>query len=186
IENRGSGQFSITPLPLQVQAAPVFGIASTDADGDGALDLLLVGNDYGMEPGSGRHDALNGLYLKGNGKGNFTPVPGAASGFFVPGDGKGLGVVYTAKKEVLYLATQNSDSLLVYHKTIAGGLKWLEVKKDDLYAELVYAANKKRRVEFYYGATFLSQSSRMLPVDKAVVKVIITGANGAKRNVPMN
>jgi hypothetical protein len=44
-------------------------MVSTDVDGDGNTDLLLVGNDYGMEPGSGRHDAFMGLCMKGDGKG---------------------------------------------------------------------------------------------------------------------
>jgi len=40
-----------------------------DYDGDGNLDILMNGNDYGTEVSVGRYDALNGLLLKGNGKG---------------------------------------------------------------------------------------------------------------------
>ena len=74
IENEGNGHFTIKPLPLEAQAAPVFGMMSEDLDGDGNLDVLMVGNDYGMDPYSGRHDAFNGLCLKGDGKGNFQPM----------------------------------------------------------------------------------------------------------------
>ena len=68
IENKGNGQFSIKALPLEAQVAPLYGMISQDIDNDGNLDLLMVGNDYGMEPYSGRHDAFMGLCLKGDGK----------------------------------------------------------------------------------------------------------------------
>src|SRR6185312_7474303 len=58
IENKGNGKFSIKPLPLQAQQAPVYGMKSVDIDGDGNLDVVMVGNDYGMDPYSGRHDAF--------------------------------------------------------------------------------------------------------------------------------
>ena len=61
IENEGNGKFSIKPLPLEAQTAPVYGMINDDIDGDGNLDVLMTGNDYGMEPYSGRHDAFNGL-----------------------------------------------------------------------------------------------------------------------------
>ncbi len=81
IENEGNGHFTIKPLPLETQAAPVFGMMAEDVDEDGNLDLLMVGNDYGMDPYTGRMDAFNGLYLKGDGKGNFQPLTLAQSGF---------------------------------------------------------------------------------------------------------
>lgn len=118
IENRGNGNFSINPLPLQAQTAPVYGMVSQDVDGDGNLDVLMVGNDYGIEPYSGRHDAFMGLCLKGDGKGNFSGLPVAKSGFFVKGDAKGLAQIHTAKNEDLLIATQNQDSLVVFSKIL--------------------------------------------------------------------
>ena len=87
-----------------------------DVNGDGQLDLMLVGNDYGMDPYSGRHDAFNGLVLQGDGHGDFMPMPLEASGFFVPGDAKGLAKVHTAKKEDVLIATQNQDSIVVFSR----------------------------------------------------------------------
>ncbi len=186
IENKGNGQFTIKALPIEAQTAPVYGMVSEDIDGDGNLDLLLVGNDYGMEPGGGRHDAFNGLCLKGNGKGNFFPLTIAESGFFVKGDGKGLATIHTAKNEDILLATQNQDSLLAFSKKSIPGkstLKWINLNPDDFSADIVFKDNRKSRVEFYYGSTFLSQSSRRLPIDKNVVKVTITDFKGNKREV---
>ena len=61
-----------------------------DFDGDGNLDVLINGNDYGTEVSIGRYDALNGLLLKGDGKGNFKPLSILQSGIYIPGDGKAL------------------------------------------------------------------------------------------------
>jgi hypothetical protein len=137
-----------------------------------------------MEPGGGRHDALNGLLLKGNGKGDFTSTTIAESGFFVKGDAKGLATIHTARNEDLLLATQNQDSLLVFRKKeIQNGdtPKWISLSPQDVSADIVFNGSRKRRIEFYYGSTFLSQSSRKIPMDKDAVKVMITDFKGNKR-----
>lgn len=186
IENKGNGQFIMKSLPVEAQIAPVYGMVSEDVDGDGNLDLLMVGNDYGMEPLSGRHDAFMGLFMKGDGKGNLISMPMSKSGFIVKGDAKGLASIHTAKGEDLWLATQNQDSLMVYAKKANPGevrLKWINLNPDDFYADIVYKDNKKRRIEFYYGSTYLSQSSRKMVLDKDVLKVVITDFRGNKREV---
>jgi hypothetical protein len=183
IENKGKGKFSLKPLPLEAQTAPVFGMISEDLDGDGNLDLLMVGNDYGMEPYSGRHDAFNGLVLKGDGNKNFKALTIEESGFFVKGDAKGLARIHTAKNEDIWIATQNSDSLIVLHKnkSKAENTKWLTLKPDDFCADITLKNGIKRKVEFYYGSTFLSQSSRKFLIDKDAVKLTITNFKGQKR-----
>lgn len=184
IENKGNGRFSMRALPLEAQMAPVYGMMSEDIDGDGSLDLLLVGNDYGMEPYSGRHDAFNGLCLKGDGKGNFSPLSVEESGFFVKGDAKGLARIHTAKGEDIWIATQNADSVVVHKKTAKSAIqKWVTLKPDDFSADITFKNGTKRRVEFYYGSTYLSQSSRKFLIDKDVVKFTITSFKGQKREV---
>ncbi|MDQ2720209.1 MAG: VCBS repeat-containing protein [Bacteroidota bacterium] len=186
IENKGNGHFTITPMPLEAQMAPVYGMVSEDVDGDGNLDVLMVGNDYGMDPYSGRHDAFNGLCLKGDGKGNFSSTTIAQSGFFVKGDAKGLAKIHTAKNEDIIVATQNQDSLMVYSKNDQykkNILKWISLKPDDFCADVILNDGRKTRVEFYYGSTFLSQSSRKFAIEKNMKKIIITNFKGIKRNV---
>ena len=186
IENKGNGKFTIKPLPPEAQTAPIFGMSTTDVDEDGNLDLLMVGNDYGMEPYSGRHDAFNGLCLKGDGNGNFKALSIAESGFFVHGDAKGLALIHTAKNEDILLATENQDSIKVYAKNISAGdekQKWINLKQDDFSADVLFKNNKKRHTEFYYGSTYLSQSSRKMLVEKDVVKITITNFKGVKREL---
>ncbi|WP_153796659.1 VCBS repeat-containing protein [Foetidibacter luteolus] len=184
IENLGNGKFSISPLPLQAQQAPVYGIVSQDVNGDGNLDILMVGNDYGMEPYSGRHDAFLGLCLAGDGKGNFKPLTVAESGFYVRGDGKGLARIHSAKNEDLLIATQNQDSVLVYAPDKSKQpvpVKWIDLKADDLSADITFSDGRTSRQEFYYGSTFLSQSSRKLPVYSNMKTITVTNFKGEKR-----
>ena len=67
------------------------------------LILLLVGNDYGADPYSGRNDAFDGLCMLGDGKGNFKPLTIAQSGFYVPHDGKALTKVHSMQKAKIYM-----------------------------------------------------------------------------------
>ncbi|TLP71857.1 FG-GAP repeat domain-containing protein [Maribacter sp. ACAM166] len=183
IENIGNGKFEMKPLPFEAQKAPIFGMISDDVDSDGNLDILMVGNDYGMDPYSGRHDAFNGLCLKGNGKGSFESMSIGESGFFVNGDAKGMATLHTAKNEDVVIATQNQDSLLLFSKKNKNVVKWIDLKSDDFSADIEYIDGSKRRVEFYYGSTYLSQSSRKFPIEKTVEKITITNFKGNKREV---
>ena len=181
IENKGDGKFEMKPLPIEAQEAPIFGIIADDVNGDGSLDVLMVGNDYGMDPYSGRHDAFNGLCLQGDGQGNFGAMSLQKSGFFVNGDAKGLATLHTAKNEDMLIASQNQENLLAFTKKNQDVRKWIDLKPDDFSADIEYFDGSKRRVEFYYGSTYLSQSSRKFPVEKTVKKITITNYRGDKR-----
>ncbi len=146
LENKGNGKFTIKALPIQAQMAPLFGMLPKDINDDGNLDLLLVGNDFGMEPFAGRHDAFMGLCLTGDGKGNFTPMKVAESGFFVKGDAKGLAMITGAKGEELFIATQNLDSLMVYRKKQPSSLEWIVLGKADCTATIEYRNGNKRKI----------------------------------------
>ncbi len=186
IENKGNGKFVMSPLPAEAQFAPVYGMQALDIDNDGNTDLVLAGNDYGMEPYSGRHDAFNGLCLKGNGKGQFTSLSAATSGFFVHGDGKALATLHTATAGDLLLVTQNQDSLQLYASALPQSItskKWINLQPGDFTAEFYYKNNKRKKMEFYYGAGYLSQSSRKIPIDKDVVRVVIASYNGTKTEI---
>lgn len=93
IENVGNGKFKQHALPVEAQFAPANAIVADDADNDGAIDLLLAGNEYGTEFMTGRYDASYGVFLKGNGKGSFTSIHPAASGFILDGDVRSMKLV---------------------------------------------------------------------------------------------
>jgi hypothetical protein len=181
IQNNGGGKFSISPMPLAAQIAPVYGMIAEDIDLDGNLDMIMTGNDFGMEPFTGRHDAFMGLYLKGNGKGGFAAVNMAQSGLCINGDAKGLASIQAGGKE-LFIATQNQGAIKVYEKTGSTPAKWIRLNPGDFYADITYKNAGKKHVEFYYGCTYLSQSSRALKVDPGA-KIVITSYNGSKREI---
>jgi hypothetical protein len=74
----------------------VFGLLTGDYDHDGHPDVLLSGNSFAPEYVAGWYDAGRGLYLRGDGKGNFTAVPASKSGYRVTGDAKGMASLFTA------------------------------------------------------------------------------------------
>ncbi|MDQ6768819.1 MAG: VCBS repeat-containing protein [Gemmatimonadota bacterium] len=116
VKNNGDGSFTMVPLPLEAQIAPVYGISASDFDGDGKTDLLLAGNFDGVKPEIGKMDGGYGLYLRGDGKGHFTPVRTAESGFFVPGQARDIQRIRTRQGD-LYLVTRNNDRPLIFQPT---------------------------------------------------------------------
>ncbi|WP_347157755.1 VCBS repeat-containing protein [Pontibacter chitinilyticus] len=187
VENIGQGKFKLKVLPKAAQLAPIYGIQPEDIDGDGNLDLLLVGNDYGTEVFTGRYDAFAGLYMRGNGKGEFSPVMLKNSGFFVDGDAKAIAQVFDAKGRKLTLVTQNNDSLRIFRSTAqeAGQNKVLALQPLDCLAIITYKNGKKQLKELYYGQTYLSQSSRKLNLTSDMASVQIKDFSGHIRQVQL-
>ena len=179
LENTGAQGWHLRPLPMEAQFAPVYGMAASDYDGDGLTDLLLTGNSYANEVLSGRYDAMHGLFLKGDGQGNFHPQ---TNGFFVAGDAKSLAEIITDQKQPLLLAACNDDSLKVVQASPFPTIP-VPVKKEDAFALITYPDGRTTKQEFYYGAGYLSQSSRFLYVPQAVKEVVIFDFEGNSRKL---
>ncbi|UHG90205.1 FG-GAP-like repeat-containing protein [Spirosoma oryzicola] len=179
VENKGDGTFALHTLPTQAQLGPIFGMVAEDVDRDGNLDVVLVGNDYGGEVFAGRYDALNGLVLRGDGKGNFIPQSIASSGLFVPGNAKGLAQFTDSRGRELVVATQNRGRLCLFRNSKPAAS--LRLRPTDASALLTFADGKRQKVEFTYGSSFLSQSARTLLLSPLVKAVEITDSQGHKR-----
>ncbi|MEP6738137.1 MAG: VCBS repeat-containing protein [Chryseolinea sp.] len=182
IENLGNGKFKVTPLPIAVQFAPVNGIVTSDVDEDGNLDLVMVGNDYGNEVFSGRHDAFYGMVLLGDGKGKFAPKNSKESGFFVPGDAKALACLSSPNGDLI-IATQNQDSLKVFGFRKERKQKLFVPEALDSKVEFKFANGKTRKTELYYGSGYLSQSSRCVRIPAEVTEVVVFDTKGGQRKV---
>ena len=113
LQNNGDGTFTALPLPTLAQIAPIRGIVVDDVDGDGNVDLIVAGNLYDTEPNTPPADAGNGLWLKGDGRGHFTPVPAVASGFLAPRDVTGLALIKTPAGKAVLVANYG-DSLQAF------------------------------------------------------------------------
>jgi hypothetical protein len=113
LHNDGGGRFSLSALPNLAQIAPIRGIVADDVDGDGHLDLIVAGNLYDVEPNTPRADAGNGLWLRGDGRGHFTPVPPGESGFLAPRNVAGLALVHTPLGQAV-IVSNAADSLQAF------------------------------------------------------------------------
>jgi hypothetical protein len=97
-------------LPNPAQISSVNSIVVEDIDGDGNLDLIIAGNMYGSEVVTTRNDASIGLYLKGDGKGNFKALPATESGLFIDGDVRKINLIHLGnnKDRAIIVAKNNS------------------------------------------------------------------------------
>jgi hypothetical protein len=117
--------------------------------------------------------------LKGDGKGNFKPLSILQSGIYIPGNGKALVQIRGKNGDLLLAASQNKDSLKVFK--LNKPIKSIQLKPTDAYALLKYNNGKTGKEEFYYGSSFLSQSSRFMKLDDDMVSVVIYDDNGKSR-----
>ncbi|MGL4632728.1 MAG: VCBS repeat-containing protein [Leadbetterella sp.] len=155
IENLGGSKFKITELPRLAQISQIHGILVGDYNQDGHLDALISGNNYGAEISTGRYDASNGLFLIGNGKGQF--VEDRFSGYYAPHNAKAMVQLTDASGNGLIFTAQNRNKLLC-HKT---NLKGVKVSSKDRFVR--YECNKKLvTLEVYFGSGYLSQSSEKI------------------------
>jgi hypothetical protein len=181
LRNDGNGKFTMIPLPKQAQVSALNGMLVDDFDGDGNLDVLINGNDFGTDISIGRYDALNGLLLKGDGKGNFTPQSIMQSGIYIPGDGKALVKLKDNKGNYMVAASQNRGPMKIYQ--LNNKVKNIPLQEGDISAVITAKEGTKTKQEFYYGSSFLSQSGRFLTVADDTKTVQILNNKGQTRSL---
>ncbi|MFD2569510.1 VCBS repeat-containing protein [Spirosoma soli] len=184
LRNDGNGKFALIPLLVQAQISTLNGMVVDDYDGDGNLDVVITGNDYGTDVSIGRYDALNGLLLRGNGKGNFQPQSMLQSGLYIPGNGKALVKIATEKGCYWLAASQNNNALKLFK--LRRRIRPVKLEPDDVSAMIYYKNGKLQKQEFYYGSSFLSQSGRFLSLDSTTTRITITNAIGQRRSLTVN
>ena len=113
LRNDGKGVFSASQLPSLAQISPIEAIVVRDLDGDGNLDLVVAGNLSETEPNTPPANAGNGLWLRGDGMGRFTPVPSVQSGFLAPRNVAGMAVI-RSRREPMLLVANTADSVQAY------------------------------------------------------------------------
>jgi hypothetical protein len=184
IENLGGGRFKMTPLPVETQMAPVFGMMANDFNNDGILDAMLIGNDYGTEILMGRSDASIGSVLFGNGKGTFVSVPPDQSGLCINGDSKALVQLRNDSGNTMIVASQNRDSLKCYEVRRASGFRTVQVPSLAMKVSFD-RPNGKMVQEVYHGNGFLSQSSRRITIPTTANRMTITYFGGRTEEIPL-
>lgn len=109
------GQFVAVPLCAEAQFSPAFATCVADADGDGDEDVFLSQNFFATQPETSRLDAGRGLWLAGDGRGQFQPVPGQRSGVRVDGEQRGAALGdYDQDGRTDLVVTQNGAATKLY------------------------------------------------------------------------
>ena len=166
--NEGNGNFSLEQLPKRAQFAPVYGSKPIDLNQDHYLDLLLVGNTNTNFYTQGASEALNGLVLMGDGKGNFTYNDQLSDEFQATGFCKSISVIKHHKDDSLsVIVGRNDDSPLKF--SINKSYRTITFTENKRKAFIIhYEGGMKRKVEKYHGSGYLSQNPQVIvsnPVD---------------------
>lgn len=181
LHNDGNGKFTMRPMPVEAQISQLSAMVVDDFDGDGNLDVIMNGNDYGTDVAIGRYDAFNGLMLKGDGKGGFKPLSILQSGIYIPGNGKALVKLTGPKGEYLLAASQHRGDMKVFE--LKHAVHQVKLMPFDTYATIKYKDGRTSKQEFYYGDSFLSQSARFIMVDNSMSSVSVTDSFGHVRDI---
>jgi len=181
-ENRGDGTFSRSSLPLLAQVSPTFGLLTGDYNTDGKLDLLMVGNSFSTEVSLGNYDAGKGMLLTGDGEGHFIEISNGRTGLFVDGDMKALATISGIDGNLNYLISNNDKELKVFQAINHEGRRTVALNDNYAAAMLKFSDGSSRKVEFYYGEGYLSQSSRWIEIPEEVVAITWKDWNNKEYN----
>jgi hypothetical protein len=115
--NRGD-HFEARLLPIEAQFAPAFGVNAADVNGDGNEDIFLSQNFFAVDGETSRYDAGRGLWLAGDGTGNFRALPGQTTGVKIYGEQRGSALCdYDADGRVDLAVSQNAAPTKLYRNT---------------------------------------------------------------------
>ena len=113
--NEGNAQFKIQNLPTRVQLSCVCGIACTDVNNDGNLDLVMAGNNFEFKPQYSQLDASSGNVLLGDGKLGFEWQDYTTSGFEIRDEVKHLATFKDRNGKEYLVAAINNQKPRIYN-----------------------------------------------------------------------
>ena len=189
--NRGD-RFEPVPLPMETQLSPAFSVCVGDVNADGNDDLFFSQNFFAVRMEDSRNDAGTGLWLLGQGDGNFLPIGPRESGVRVDGEQRGaaladfdhdgrvdLVVTQNAAATRLFRNQNNSKGLRVRFEGGAGG--------EGVILRLVYADKTKgpaRAVQVISGYRSATVTTQVLGMAREAVAVEASWPGGRITTVP--
>ena len=120
-----------------------------DYDDDGNLDLLIVGNSYAPEISSGRDDASIGLFLQGDGKGNFKSIDISKTGFFADRDAKGFATLFLPDGRELMIVANNDGPMQTC--VTRNPASYYSATPADAYALITLQDGRKFEITYFRG-----------------------------------
>lgn len=112
--NNGNGNFTLQALPARAQLSCVCGIACTDVNNDGNLDIVLGGNNFEFKPQYSQLDASHGSVLLGDGQANFEWQEYTNSGFSIREEMKHLETFKDAQGNTFFIAAINNEKPRIF------------------------------------------------------------------------
>ena len=106
--NNGNGKFTVEKLPVMSQLSCINVIHPMDLNGDGHVDLVLGGNQFGFLPQFERLDCSLGDVLINNGKGQFVWQDASKTGLQLTGEERDIAEIKTTEGNYL-LFLQNDE-----------------------------------------------------------------------------
>ena len=110
LRNNGTEGFEILPLPVQAEFSPVFGIDLLDLNYDKKTDIVMGGNLFAVKPEAGKYDAMPGLVMTGDGRGNFAALNTRESGVKLEGEVRHIANLKTRVGNVIIFVRNNDES----------------------------------------------------------------------------
>ena len=118
--NNGRGEFTVQPLPNEVQLSPGFGVVVTELTGDQFADIFIAQNFFSPQPETGNMDGGLGCLLAGNGDGTFSVASTRESGVIVPEDATAvLPMLLNNDSALDLIVATNNDHLRVIESNSA-------------------------------------------------------------------
>jgi hypothetical protein len=118
--NNGNGKFSIKELPVAAQLSCINAILPVDVNGDGFIDLVTGGNQFGFLPQFEKLDGSFGDVMINDGKGNFMCQDSRKTGLNLRGEVRDISMVKNSQG--IHLLFLQNNEIPVYYKlnTLSG------------------------------------------------------------------
>ncbi len=108
-----NGTFSARPLPQLAQLSSINKFVVDDFNSDGNLDVILAGNLYNSEVETPRNDASFGLFLQGDGNGEFKAKTMMESGLKIVGDVRDMELLNKNGRKYILVAKNDDQMQLI-------------------------------------------------------------------------